>query len=105
MIASSLCPPDNVDLQHWPEDVDADEAIQSVTFLDRWTYEAYYSLDKSSIYILRFDDMLDEAVTCVARYSDTCIKDPTLFLEFVRQHFIGFVYAEGTTKVALPEGE
>jgi hypothetical protein len=100
-----LFAPDQVDLTHWPDDVDADSTMQSVTFFDRWTYEGYYNLDKTSVYILRFDDLLDEEVVCIARFSNPLIKDPTQFLEYCRQQFIQFVYSDGVTKVVLPEGE
>lgn len=99
------CEPDRGEVENWPDDVDACNAIQSITYFGRWTYEAYASVDDTKTYILRFDDTLEQDVLCVARYSSSCIRSADTFLQFVRGHFMGFVYHEGITDVVLPKWE
>jgi hypothetical protein len=78
----------------WPGDIDADAAIQSVTFFDRWTFESYYSKDQTSIDVLQFDDQLDMEVLCVAE-----------FKAFAMYYFMDFVKTDGITKVVEPQQE
>lgn len=89
----------------WPGDIDADAAIQSVTFFDRWTFEGYYNKDQTSIYMLQFDDQLDMEVVCVAEFNDARINNPTNFKAFAMYYFLEFVKSEGITKVVKPEQE
>lgn len=89
----------------WPGDIDADAAIQSVTFFDRWTFEAYYNKDQTSIYVLQFDDQLDMEVLCVAEFNDVRINNPEVFKEFAIHYFVDFVKSSGITKIVEPEQE
>lgn len=89
----------------WPGDIDADAVIQSVTFFDRWTFEGYYNKDQTSIYMLRFDDMLVMEVVCVAEFNDVGINNPATFKSFAMYYFLEFVKSEGITKVVKPEQE